>query len=264
MRSSSLSFLWILFQVDCLFSLCLVSLVGLYPASSSATYSSVVSFCLTWCLWSSFHSLQGYTCSPGVCPWWLRLLQGCVNSRWERMGPALRWVGLSFVPLVGGPCFKGCVWGSLWAQHDPGQPVGGAACLSWPGIQHWDLQRVGWIQVLVPRWDLQESSCWLFPGTGSSLLFQGPGLSIPITGAQVRLLAGEPRPCKPYQTKMQPNQKKKKNGKENRQTKIKTIKTKQKSHKEDKKKKTNKKPKPKQTVKIKLAKTAKESKANKN
>ena len=35
-------------------------------------------------------------------------------------------------------------------------------------------------------------------------------------------------------------------------------------HKEGKKKKTNKKPKPKQIVKIKLAKTAKESKANKS
>ena len=106
--ASLLSFLWILFQVDCLFPLCLVSLVGLYLAPSSATYSSVVSFLSNLlCLWSSFHRLQGYSSSSGVCPWWVRLVQGCVNSWWKRLGPALWWVELSFVPLVGRAIFQG-------------------------------------------------------------------------------------------------------------------------------------------------------------
>ena len=96
------------FQVNYLFPLNFSGLIGFYLAPSSATYSSVVSFLSNLlCLWSSFHRLQGYSSSSGVCPWWVRLVQGCVNSWWKRLGPALWWVELRFVPLVGRAIFQG-------------------------------------------------------------------------------------------------------------------------------------------------------------
>ena len=48
--SSLLSLLWILFQVDCLSPLQLVIFVGFYLVPSFATYFSVISFCLIYCV----------------------------------------------------------------------------------------------------------------------------------------------------------------------------------------------------------------------
>ena len=131
MRSSSLSFLWILFLVDCLLPLCLVSLVGYYLASSPATYSSVVSFCLTCCVCGLLSTdcraiLALQVSAPGG---W-----GCFRDVWTPGGRewGLHSGGWGWVLSLwwGGLYFKGCVWGSLWAQYDFGQPVGGAASLS--------------------------------------------------------------------------------------------------------------------------------------
>ena len=51
-RSSLLSLLWILFQVNSLFPLHLFGLVNFYHVPSSAAYFSVFSFCLIYCVWS--------------------------------------------------------------------------------------------------------------------------------------------------------------------------------------------------------------------
>ena len=61
--SSLLSLLWILFQVDCPFSLHLFGLVGFYHAPSSACFS-VFSFCLIYYVWGSpFCRLKDYSSS---------------------------------------------------------------------------------------------------------------------------------------------------------------------------------------------------------
>ena len=131
MRSSSLSFLWILFQVDCPFSLCLVSLVGLYLASSSATYSSVVSFCLTCCVCGLLSTACRATLALQVSApggW------GCFRDVWTPGGRewglhsggwgwvlSLWWEGRVLRAVSGGVCGLSMTLGSLW--------VGLRACL---------------------------------------------------------------------------------------------------------------------------------------
>ena len=68
--SSVLSLLWILFQVDCLSLLHLVIFAGFYFAPSIATYSSIISFCLTVfvCGLLSAGCLTVVPLPSGVCP----------------------------------------------------------------------------------------------------------------------------------------------------------------------------------------------------
>ena len=79
-RSSLLSLLWILFQVDCLFPRHLFGLVGFYLAPSSAAYFSVFSFCLIYCVWGllSAGCRVVVPLTSGVCLQWVRLVQWLV------------------------------------------------------------------------------------------------------------------------------------------------------------------------------------------
>lgn len=68
--SSLLSIFWIIFLGDCLFTLHLFGLVDFYLLPSSATYFSIISFCLTGCI-SSFLSADYSVIvllASGVCP----------------------------------------------------------------------------------------------------------------------------------------------------------------------------------------------------
>lgn len=67
--SSLLSIFWIIFLGDCLFTLHLFGLADFYLIPSSATYFSIISFCLTGCI-SSFLSADYsvIVLASGVCP----------------------------------------------------------------------------------------------------------------------------------------------------------------------------------------------------
>ena len=85
-RSSLLSILWILFQVDCPFSLHLFGLVGFYHALSSACFF-VFSFCLIYCVWGllfvGLNIIVPLTFE--VCLLWVRLDQCLLKvSCWGR------------------------------------------------------------------------------------------------------------------------------------------------------------------------------------
>ena len=78
--SSLLSFFCIHFQVNCLFPLPLLCLVGFYLTPSSAAYFSVFSFCLTYCVWALPFADCRFIVPIvfGVCPQWVRLVQWLV------------------------------------------------------------------------------------------------------------------------------------------------------------------------------------------
>ena len=86
----------------------------------------------------------------GVCPWWVRLVQGLVQvSWWEGLVPAHWWVELGLVPLVGravsggvfrGGCELSMTLGSLSADRWGCVPT---LLIVWPeASQHWSLQAV--------------------------------------------------------------------------------------------------------------------------
>ena len=122
--SSLLSLFWIIFQVDWLFPLHLLGLVGYCLDPSSAVCFSVFSFCLTYCVWGLLFT--GCRCIVsivfGVCPQWLSFV-GCVGFMVE---------GTSACVLVdeAGSCLFGgqvhislCVLGCPWPYYDFRQPL---------------------------------------------------------------------------------------------------------------------------------------------
>ena len=91
------------FSVDYLSPFHLVVPVSFYLVLSFAKFFSVVSFCITFCVCG----LLSRSCriivplASGVCPWWVRLLNGIVKvSFWEVLVPAFLWVELGLVPLM--------------------------------------------------------------------------------------------------------------------------------------------------------------------
>ena len=101
--SSVLSLLWILFQVDCLSLLHLVIFAGFYFAPSIATYSSIISFCLTVfvCGLLSAGCLTVVPLASGVCP----LVDEVVpvapaDFLVRRTVPDIWWMELGLVPPV--------------------------------------------------------------------------------------------------------------------------------------------------------------------
>ena len=85
-------------------------------------------------------------------PWWVRLVQGLVKaSWWEGMVPALLWVKLGLVPLVG----KAMLGGVFWDGCRLSMTLGSLSADGWgcvhvllvvrpEAFQHWNLQAVGW------------------------------------------------------------------------------------------------------------------------
>ena len=128
--SSVLSLLWILFQVDCLYPLHLVIFVGFYFAPSTATYLSIISFCLTYCfcVWSPFcrlHDCSSFRFCPLVdevvpvarADFLVRrrcLLSGGWSWVWS-----FQWTW----PV------RQCVMEQLWVSYDFSQPVWWWVCL---------------------------------------------------------------------------------------------------------------------------------------
>jgi hypothetical protein len=109
--SSLLSLLWVLFQVVCLFPLCLFDFVGFYLIPSFAQYFSVFSFFLTYCVWGLFS--PGYremVLLFGLCPrlrgWSSGLSRDCVGRNWCLHSSGRRWV---FSSLMGR-----AVWGGVF------------------------------------------------------------------------------------------------------------------------------------------------------
>jgi len=105
--------LWILYQINCLFLLHLFGLLGFYFASPSATYFSVISFCLSYC----FYGLL-FTGGRVLFPF-----ASVVSPLVGEIGPgacgSFLVGGLSACALAIGtepfPSDKQGVWGCLWA-----------------------------------------------------------------------------------------------------------------------------------------------------
>ena len=99
--SSVLSLLWILFQVDCLSPLHLVTFVGFYFAPSTATYLFIISFCLTYCVcvWSPFCRLHDCSSSHFWClpPGGWGCSSGSCRLPSEKTVPAVWWMELGLV-----------------------------------------------------------------------------------------------------------------------------------------------------------------------
>ena len=103
-ESSLLSFLWILFQVKCLYFLNLFGLVSFCHDSSPAPCLSVLSFCLIHCVCTllSAGCNASFPLTCGVC--------ACVSLDlvW-----VLQWVELSLISLKGSISPSGVFWDCL-------------------------------------------------------------------------------------------------------------------------------------------------------
>ena len=98
------------FQIDCLFLLHLLDLVGFYHVSSFAEWFSVVSFCLICWVWG----LLSIVCKivvpliSGVFPLWVELLQCLVTFSWLwGIVAVFWWMELDLVSLKGSAMSSG-------------------------------------------------------------------------------------------------------------------------------------------------------------
>ena len=77
---------------------------------------SVFSFCLTYFVWGLLFAGCRFVVPVvfGVCPQWLRLVQGVVLASWWRgLVPVFWWMRLDLVFLVGRTMSRGVFWVSV-------------------------------------------------------------------------------------------------------------------------------------------------------
>ena len=99
--SSLLSLIWILFQLNCLFSLHLFGLVDFYHVSSSAVCFSVFSFCLTYCVLSLFSTGLNIVVplNCGICSPWVGFNQCIEGVLVGEIVPFFCWMKVDLVYL---------------------------------------------------------------------------------------------------------------------------------------------------------------------
>lgn len=197
------------FQIDCLFLLHLLDLVGFYHVSSFAEWFSVVSFCLICWVWG----LLSIVCKivvpliSGVFPLWVELLQCLVTFSWLwGIVAVFWWMKLDLVSLKGSAMSSGVFGASvglIWL-YTAYLLMGRAVFLF---FWRFDVRHLAWSLlvfvkglVLMLRWRTLGDLWLIFHGTGSSLVVQSPGFGSPILEIQAQSLTVAPIFLKSHST----------------------------------------------------------------